>query len=178
MNTQRFIGEIRIFAGNYAPEGWALCDGRTLQIKDGLQLFHLIRTTFGGDGQNTFGLPDLRGRVGLGSGQTPKGFRQMGETGGVEQVSITKTQLPRHTHAAFSSSGVGNSSDSPANNFWGVSQAVQYNDTVTPDKSMAAGAIGPEGAGKPHDNMLPFLSLNYIIALTGDEPALPFIPGQ
>lgn len=179
MNTPQFIGEIRLFASNFAPQGWAFCDGRTLTVKDNLRLFHLIGTKFGGDGTNTFNLPDLRGRVALGLGQGPEWFRQIGEMGGVEQVTLTHTQIPRHTHSAWSSTGTGESSDSPADNFWGKSQAVQYNDLgATADKNMAPGTIMPEGSNKAHDNMLPFLSINYIIALKGEEPALPFIPGQ
>lgn len=178
METPHFIGEIKIFAGNFAPAGWAFCDGQKLTVKDNLSLFNLIRTNFGGDGKDTFTLPDLRGRVAVGIGNGGLSFRKIGEIGGVEQVTLITQHLPKHTHNARCSND-GETSDSPKDNYWAKSNALQYNNVgATADKRMASGAVMPEGSGKAHNNMLPFLSLNYIIALTGDMPDFPFIPGQ
>jgi len=171
MNIPVYIGEIQIFAGNFAPEGFAFCDGRLLQIGEYKELYALLSTTYGGDGRTTFGLPDLRGRLPIHFGSTPNGYYTIGETSGVETVTLTTQQIPKHTHNPRALSAAGDS-DSPANNFWArSSRAQQFKDgTITANAPMNPGTISTTGKGKPHDNMQPFIALNFIIALTGKMP--------
>lgn len=163
-----YVGEIRIFAGNFAPAGWMFCDGSILPISENEVLFNLIGTTYGGDGQQTFALPDLRSRVPIhvGSGFT------LAQTGGVETVTLTTGQLPQHTHAPRASAEAGTSGD-PAGTVWAASN--DYGQYLTPpdltNGLMAPGAIGAAGGSQPHDNMLPFLSVNFIISLFGIFPS-------
>ncbi len=161
-----FIGEIRLFAGNFAPQGWAFCDGSLMAIADNDALFNLIGTTYGGDGQNTFALPDLRSRVPIHQGP---GF-VIGQIGGEESVTLTTQQIPAHSHVAQCRAGTSNSAN-PSGNFWGSSSALQYavpGDAVGP---MATAALPPTGGSQPHDNMIPFLGINYIISLFGVFPS-------
>lgn len=167
MNIPVYLGEIQIFTGNFAPEGFAFCDGRLLQIGEYKELYALLGVTYGGDGRTTFGLPDLRGRLPIHFGATYR----IGEAGGVEQVSLTKQQIPRHTHNARASTNAGDS-ESPTDNFWAKSPRSQQfkSGTITANAPMNAGTISSTGKGKSHDNMQPFLALNFIIALTGKMP--------
>ncbi len=161
-----FIGEIRLFAGNFAPQGWAFCDGSLMAIAENDALFNLIGTTYGGDGQNTFALPDLRSRVPIHQGP---GF-VIGQAAGEESVTLTIQQIPIHSHAAQCRAGTSNSAN-PSGNFWGSSSALQYaapGDTVS---AMAAAALPAAGGSQPHDNMIPFLGINYIISLFGVFPS-------
>jgi microcystin-dependent protein len=161
-----YIGEIRIFAGNFAPNGWLFCDGSLLPISQYDTLFQLIGTTFGGDGQQTFQLPDLRGRVPLNQGS---GF-VMGQAGGQELVTLTTSQLPSHTHVAAGSSVPGNA-DSPAGaNAWAAVATPLYG-AVAPNASMNASALAATGGNQPHDNMPPFVGINFIISLFGVFPS-------
>jgi len=162
--SQPFVGEIRMAGFNFPPAGWARCDGSLLPIAENDTLFNLIGTTYGGDGQSTFALPDLRGRmpVHAGNGLT------LGQVGGVEQVTLTSNQIPSHTHAAQAQNSVGNSA-SPANSVWANSTLNQF--TAGPAAAaMNAANVAASGGNQPHDNMMPFTAVNFIISLFGIYP--------
>lgn len=175
-----YIGEIRLFAGNFAPRGWAFCMGQLLSISQNTTLFSLIGTYYGGNGQTTFALPDYRGRVPINQGQGP-GLSNytMGQTGGTETVTLTSNQIPAHQHALNATTAQG-SATTPNNTVMlatpvepGVQTAlyvVPGNSTVNP-VPMAAQSIGQAGGNQPHTNMMPTLAMNYIIALEGIFPA-------
>ncbi|WP_457418937.1 phage tail protein [Roseateles sp. P5_E7] len=164
-----FIGEIRLFGGNFAPAGWALCQGQLISIAENDALFNLIGTTYGGDGVQTFALPDLRGRVpvhqGRGAGLSS---RVIGEVGGSEAVTLTLAQMPQHSHAMNASSAAA-TMGSPGGALLATTAVNSY-DTGAGSTAMAAGAIGSSGASQPHVNMGPTLALNYIISLFGIFP--------
>lgn len=164
--SQSFIGEIRMFAGNFAPDGWMMCEGQTLYISENDALFTLIGTTYGGDGQETFNLPDLRGRVPIHQGSN----YLMGDMGGVEQVTLTTQQIPSHNHAAIGAAVTGDQTTAngalPANSV----TITPYLNTA-PDANFNASAISPAGGGQPHANFQPYLCLNYIISLFGIFPS-------
>ena len=165
-----FIGEIEIVGFNFAPTGWATCDGQLLAISQNTALFSLLGTQFGGDGKSTFALPDLRGRMAIGQGQGP-GLQNfvIGEAGGEEQVTLTVAQMPAHTHRAMGSSA---SADSTAvgGNVWGTTAVFLYS-SGSPSVSMNPLAIGAVGGGSPHENRPPYLVMNFIIALQGIFPS-------
>lgn len=168
-NVDQFVGEIRMFAGNFAPEGWAFCDGSLLQIAENDVLFALIGTRFGGDGQVTFALPDLRGRISIGRGVSSVGTHfSLGQLGGTEQVTLTENQLPEHTHGVAAQSGDA-SSTSPEGMVW--AKGLQQFSTKQPNALMHSDLIQATGGGQPHDNMMPFLPISYIIALYGVFPS-------
>ncbi len=164
-----YVGEVRLFAGNFAPLGWAFCQGQLVPISENETLFNLIGTTYGGDGQQTFALPDLRGRVpvhqGQGLGLTP---RQMGEMAGVESVALTAVQMPAHSHALRARTAAA-SVTTPAGALLGATSVNSY-DNTSAGTPMAAAAITGTGGSQPHDNMAPTLALNYIISLFGIYP--------
>ncbi|MFN3589936.1 MAG: phage tail protein [Spirosomataceae bacterium] len=167
-----YIGTISIFAGSFVPQDWALCDGRTLPIAQNAALFSILGTTYGGDGKTTFALPDLRGRIPIGAGQG-NGLtrRDLGKTGGVETVTLTTQQIPAHTHTFNALSGSRESKD-PTGNYLGIAGGNFYSvfnpgDTLIP---MGSDAVSPAGGGQPHENMPPFLGLNYIICIKGLFP--------
>jgi microcystin-dependent protein len=165
-----YIGEIRMFAGNFAPAGWALCQGQLVPISENDALFNLIGTTYGGDGQNTFALPNLQSRVpvhmGTGAGQTVT----IGQTGGEEEVTLTVNQIPAHSHVP-QCDGTGNSSNSPSATVWAGTTTLKQFSSSAPNVSMAANALGSAGGSQPHDNMVPFLAINFIISLFGVFPS-------
>ncbi len=163
--AEPFIGEIRMFAGNYAPQGWALCDGQLLAISQNDALFSLLGTTYGGDGRTTFGLPDMRGRLPIHEGA---GHR-LGEKAGSEQVSLTANQLPAHSHALNASTNAA-ANTSPAENVTAVSTDTNIYGADNP-VSMDAAMLSNSGGGQPHDNVMPFQCLNFIIALFGIFPS-------
>lgn len=168
-----YIGEIRMFAGNFAPSGWAFCDGSLLSIANYEALYQLIGTTYGGDGVNTFALPDLRSRVPLHQGTGPGSSTYvLGQNGGGETVTLTATQLPAHVHTAQGSSDVG-TTNSPGAGVWAAQPLVeQFQPTPTPGESMNPASIAAStGGGQPHDNMLPYLGINFIISLFGVFPS-------
>lgn len=167
-----YIGEIKLFAGNFAPLGWAFCDGSVIGINANEALFKLIGTTYGGDGLATFALPDLRGRVPLNFGQgNGLSLRKLGESGGAETVVVTSEQLPAHKHIPQANSGAGNS-DSVAAHYWsGSAKTAQFAADSTTDTTMNSKAIGANGDNQPHENMLPFLALNFIICMEGVFPS-------
>lgn len=171
--AQPYVGEIRLFAGNFAPSGWMLCDGQLLAIADNDVLFQLIGTTFGGDGQSTFALPNLQSRVPIHMGTAQSGTTyQLGEMAGVESVTLTVQQIPAHTHPAMCRNTAGSSTADPTNGTWTHSDVSQYS-TAAPDTAFGNPAILTTGVGgsQPHENMVPYLAINYIISLFGIFPS-------
>lgn len=167
-----FTGEIKMFGGNFAPQSFAFCDGQVVPISQYDQLFALIGTTYGGDGVNTFGLPDLRSRIPLGQGSGP-GLtnRVLGNNGGTELVQLNTNQLPAHSHPAACNTGAGDSS-TPAGNFWAANSntaVAQY--SATSNTNMNAGEGSPTGSNLSHTNLMPFLAVNFIISLYGFFPS-------
>ena len=179
-----YIGEIRLFAGNFAPAGWMFCSGQLLPISTYTTLFALLGTTYGGDGQSTFALPDMRSRIpmsqGTGSGLTP---RILGETGGSEAVTLTSSQMPSHTHSLMANSSSANTATSDptnqvlatsVNSSGGTNQDAHY---LTPGAPISAtlplntAAIGSAGNSLTHSNIMPVCALNYIIAFEGIFPS-------
>jgi microcystin-dependent protein len=162
-----YIGEIRIMACNFAPSGWNFCDGSLLPISEYEALFNLIGTTYGGDGQTTFALPDLRGRAPVHQGSS----FVIGQLSGQETVILTSSQIPIHSHVPLAAAGAGsNPVNSPANNFWSGSTGGQFT-AQAPGVSMSPAAVGSIGGSQPHDNMPPFLVLNFVISLFGVFPS-------
>ena len=170
--AQPYIGEIRMFGGTFIPAGWTFCDGRLLPISEYETFFNLIGTTYGGDGQETFAVPDLQGRVPVHMGQGP-GITQnyvIGELAGVEEVTLNEAQLPRHSHAMLASTGPGGSAN-PEGNVIGSPPAVTIFKRETPEKAMAASMVLPVGGSQPHENRMPYLTITYIISLFGLYPS-------
>jgi microcystin-dependent protein len=165
--AQPYVGEIRIFAGNFAPAGWMFCDGQLLPISENETLFNLIGTTYGGDGQSTFALPDLRGRVPLHMGN---GFT-LAQTGGVETVTLTTTQIPAHGHPLLTA-GVSGDAQHVSNNVLadGTGGLNPYQPAVS-GTPMNATSLNNAGGSQPHDNMQPYLVLDFIISLFGIFPS-------
>ena len=171
--AQPYVGEIRMFGGNFAPNGWMFCDGQLLPISENETLFQLIGTMYGGDGQSTFALPDLQGRIPLHFGTGPDGISYIqGDKAGVETVTLTTQQTPIHTHAQQCSSGSGLISADPVNNVASKTDLSQYS------SAGATVAMGnpnllsdPTGGSQPHENCMPFLCINYIISLFGIFPS-------
>jgi microcystin-dependent protein len=161
-----FIGEIRMFAGNFAPAGWAFCNGAVIPISENEALFNLIGTTYGGDGQTTFALPNLQSRVPVHVGP---GFA-LGQSGGAEAVTLTTSQIPAHGHVPQCNSGAGNQ-QGPGSGVWAVPSASTIYSDVAPSLAMAPAAIGSAGGSQPHDNMIPFLVVNFILSLFGVFPS-------
>jgi microcystin-dependent protein len=165
-----YLGEIRYVSFNFAPSGWAMCNGQLLPINQNAALFNLIGTTYGGDGQTTFALPDMRGRVPVATGQGVNlSSRILGEQGGQETVTLTVEQMPAHRHPIKASSAAGNSK-APSGNVLanGGSTAVYSNQA--PDVELGSKAVTSVGQGQPHENMQPFLAMTCIIALQGIYP--------
>jgi microcystin-dependent protein len=170
MAAQPFIGEIALFAGNFAPLGFAFCNGQLLSIADYDALFALIGTTYGGDGQTTFALPDLRGRVPIHQGTNVGNTYVIGQLGGAENVTLNTTQIPAHTHAPVANSNTGNA-DTPSGNVWAkATNATPYGATPA-TLNLNASTIGNIGGGQAHSNMIPFIAVNYIISLFGIFPS-------
>jgi microcystin-dependent protein len=162
--SQPYVGEIRLFAGNFAPNGWMFCNGQLLAISEYDVIFDLIGTTYGGDGQTTFALPNLQSRVPVHVGS---GF-VIGQMSGTETVTLTVNQIPAHTHPAQAASG-GGTSNNPAGNVWANWPGSQFSDQgIT--AAMNAAAVGFAGGSQSHDNRMPFLTLNFIISLFGIFP--------
>lgn len=171
--SEPFIGQITIVAFDFAPKGWALCNGQILPIAQNTALFSLLGTTFGGNGQTTFALPDLRGRTPIHWGTGP-GLPSvtLGESSGSETVTLTINQLPMHNHIAMATTTPGDMPN-PGGNMWAVeSQGATfvYSDQ-TPNGTMAQNAIAPAGGSQPHTNLQPYLTVNFVIALVGIFPS-------
>ena len=165
--AQPYVGEIRMFAGNFAPAGWMFCEGQLLPISENETLFQLIGTTYGGDGQSTFALPDLRGRLPLHFGN---GFI-LAETGGAETITLTVSQIPAHGHTLSCVSGGGTTSN-PQNNLWANSDVAQYSTVISPLVQMGNPTVSSDadGGSQPHENFQPYLCIDFIISLFGIFP--------
>ena len=164
--AQPYVGEIRMFAGNFAPTGWMFCEGQLLPISENETLFQLIGTTYGGDGQSTFALPDLRGRLPLHQGN---GFI-LAETGGAEEITLTVSQIPAHSHPLLASAEVGNDPN-PQGGLYAESSAISLYQSVSPSSAMAPAAVGSTGGSQPHTNLQPYLCIDFIISLFGIFPS-------
>lgn len=164
--AQPYVGEIRIFAGNFAPAGWMFCDGQLLAISENETLFNLIGTTYGGDGQSTFALPDLRGRIPLHFG----GGFVLAETGGAETITLTVNQIPAHSHPLLAAQ-VGGDQVSPAGNVLANSFNVTPYINDQPNGNFSAAAVSSIGGSQPHSNFQPYICINYIISLFGIFPS-------
>ncbi len=175
--SEPFIAEIKIFAGNFAPRGWAFCDGQLLQLAQNTALFSLIGTTYGGDGRTTVGLPNLQGRAPMHPGQgAGLSRRTLGQNGGVETVTLAAAQMSAHTHSPAGRSCVNGPANqsSPANNVPAeepMALTAFYSDEE-PD-AQTAPAMSSAGGGQSHNNMQPFLAINFVIALVGVYPSRP-----
>lgn len=160
-----YVGEIRMIAFSFPPNGWMYCDGAPLPISENETLFQLIGTTYGGDGQETFNLPDLRGRLPTHQGN---GFT-LGEAAGTEEVTITTQQMPVHNHAMLGSTDIANSPN-PGTNVMARSGQVNSLINSAPTVPMSAQFLGPDGGSQPHTNMQPYLGINFVISLFGIYP--------
>lgn len=161
-----YVGEIRMFGGNFAPVGWAFCQGQLLSIAEYQTLFQLIGTTYGGDGQSTFALPNLASRIPVHTGEN----YVLGQTGGEETVTLTTQQIPAHAHPLSASTGTGAQS-SPAGNVLANSATVALYSGEAPNVSLAPQSVQSAGGSQPHDNMQPFVAINFIISLFGIFPS-------
>jgi microcystin-dependent protein len=170
-----FLAEIRIFTGNFAPKGWALCDGQLLPISQNTALFSLLGTTYGGDGKSNFALPDLQGCAPMQAGQGPGlSLRDLGETAGEQTVTLLQTEMPSHSHTAQGSTG--SNQTTPVNNAWASGAKLgggnlYFPSTPASNVQMNPFATSIAGGNLPHNNMPPFLGLTFIIALQGVFPA-------
>ncbi len=161
-----YVGEIRMFGGNFAPAGWHFCDGSLLAISNNETLFNLIGTTYGGDGLSTFALPDLRGRLPVHQG----GGLTLAQTGGTETVTLTTTTIPAHSHPYLASTSPGGTND-PTGNVLAAAVAGSAYVQMAPTTPLAATSIGSTGGSQPHDNMQPYLCVSFIISLFGVFPS-------
>jgi microcystin-dependent protein len=164
--AQPYVGEIRMFAGNFAPAGWMFCEGQLLPISENETLFNLIGTTYGGDGQSTFALPDLRGRLPVHLGNE----FVLAESGGVEEVTLTVNQIASHTHALLGTTSIVNDAN-PANNVTGQTNTFDLYQSTPGGQPMAPQSIGPVGGSQPHTNFQPYLCVDFIISLFGLFPS-------
>jgi microcystin-dependent protein len=163
--AQPYVGEIRMFAGNFAPAGWMFCEGQLLPISENETLFQLIGTTYGGDGQSTFALPDLRGRIPIHQGN---GFI-LAETGGAEEITLTVNQIPAHAHPMLASNSAA-TAKAPTGALFAIAQGDVYTSGFTPS-NMSPQSIGPTGGSQPHTNFQPYLCVDFIISLFGLFPS-------
>jgi microcystin-dependent protein len=161
-----FLGEIDLVAFNFAPHGWALCNGQILPIAQNQALFALLGTTYGGNGTTTFALPDLRGRRAISS----DGTHPLGQLAGEESVTLVLNQIPSHSHTFIANSAPGNALG-PGSHYWASASQVNLYSTSAALTALSPLAIGFAGGNQPHDNMSPYLVLNYIIALQGIFPS-------
>ena len=169
---QPYVGEIRMFAGNFAPAGWAFCAGQLLPISENETLFQLIGTTYGGDGQSTFALPDLRGRIPIHQGQGPGlSSHTIAESSGVENVTLTVNQMPAHPHA-FMGTASNASVANPANAVVAAPSTIDlFRPATAPTANLAANALEMAGGSQPHDNLQPYLCVSFIISFFGIFPS-------
>jgi microcystin-dependent protein len=166
-----YLGEIRAVGFTFPPPGWATCNGSLLSISENEALFNLLGTAFGGDGQTTFGLPDLRGRVPVHQGQgSGLSSYTMGQTGGVPTVALTTSQIPSHTHTLACQTAAGSSAAASGNYIAGITYTEKVYATPGTVEAMAS-AVGTSGGSQPHNNLQPYLAINYIIATEGIYPS-------
>lgn len=169
--SEPFVGEIRMFAGNFAPRGWAFCDGQLLAVSQNDALFSLLGTIYGGDGRTTFGLPDLRGRIPIHAGHGPGlSERRLGAKGGEEKVTLTVNQLPSHGHPFQASQDLAGDS-APADHVPGQSPSIDLYLEDAPVVQLNSAAITNTGGSRSHTNLMPFLCIHFIIALVGIYPS-------
>lgn len=167
--SEPFVAEIRIFAGNFAPRGWAFCNGQLLPVSQNTALFSLIGTTYGGDGRSTTALPDLQGRAPMHPGRGPGlTARRLGQRGGTETVTLSEAQLPNHSHSMEVSVEDGERRD-PSGSYFGRGNAIYANPSNT--ASMASQSLPNTGGSQAHNNLQPYLAMNFIIALVGLYPS-------
>ncbi len=164
--AQPYVGEIRMFAGNFAPAGWMFCEGQLLPISENETLFQLLGTTYGGDGESTFALPDLRGRIPIHQGN---GFI-LAETGGVEEITLTVNQIPAHSHPLIASAGIG-TQPTAQDNVLAKTTNVDLYSGDDPDTNMSPVMVGATGGSQPHTNFMPYLCVDFIISLFGIFPS-------
>lgn len=166
-----FLGEIRMFAGNFPPSGWAFCDGQLLPVAQYAELFALFGTRFGGDGESEFALPDMRGRVPVHQGVGPSlTSRRLGAVGGVEHVTLSQEEMAEHGHAMAGGASLA-TSQSPKGAYLARTAGIDmYNEDDPPVTSLHAQALSTEGEGEAHENMQPFLCVHFIVALRGAQP--------
>ncbi len=168
--SEPFIAEIRIFAGNFAPRGWAFCDGQLLPISQNTALFSLIGTTYGGDGRTTTALPNLQGRAPMHPGRGPGlTSRRLGQRGGVETVTLTEAQMPNHTHTLVGNNENEGEDNDPQNNYTGGDNGIYA--AANNLQAMKGNSLVAQGGGQAHNNLQPFLVLTFIIALVGLYPS-------
>jgi microcystin-dependent protein len=170
-----FVAEIRIFPFNFAPTGWAFCNGQLMAISQNTALFSLLGTTYGGNGKSNFALPDLQGRAPMFGGQGPGlSLRDLGETGGSATVSLIQSEMPLHNHAMVAADEAG-TTNNPAGAFPArpFGRGNNLYTSGTPPISMAPQALAPAGGGQPHNNLMPYLTLNFCIAMQGIFPSRP-----
>ena len=168
--SQPYVGEIRMFAGNFAPAGWMFCEGQLLVISEFETLFNLIGTTYGGDGQSTFQLPDLRGRLPIHQGNLAGTTFTLAETGGVETVTLTIPQIPNHSHPYLATTNPGSDS-TPINNILAAPTTIDLFKIANPTSAMSASAVTSIGGSQPHNNFQPYLCVDFIISLFGIFPS-------
>lgn len=176
--SEPFIGEVKLFGFNFAPRGYAFCNGALLSIQQNTALFSILGTTYGGNGTTTFGLPNLQGRAAVGAGQGPGlTFRSLGETGGQATVTLNSTQIPQHTHGLNAATLT---PQNPAQNVASPTAQAQlglsapnniYIDPVAPNTALIASSISPVGGNAPHDNTQPYLAVNFCVAMQGIFPS-------
>jgi microcystin-dependent protein len=166
-----YVGEIRIFAGNFPPNGWAFCDGALLSISENSTLFTLIGTIYGGDGQTTFALPDLRGRVPIHQGSSGGSSFVIGQNGGSETVTLTTNQIPAHGHALQASTDQAGSATNPTNQVLAQTTPVKLYSVFAGTASLATQSIVNNGGNQSHENLQPYLGLNFILSLYGVYPS-------
>ena len=170
--SQPYIGEIRMFGGNFAPAGWAFCDGQLMAISENDTLFNLLGTTYGGDGQETFGIPDLRGRVPIHMGTAKSGTTYTeGEMAGVESVTLTVQQMPSHNHSMLANPNTGTGANPQGNVLDQTSGAILIYKEQAPTAVMSPLCVGPDGGSQPHENLQPYACINFIISLFGVYPS-------
>ncbi len=169
--AQPYVGEIRMFAGNFAPAGWMFCEGQQLPISENETLFQLIGTTYGGDGQSTFNLPNLLARIPIHMGNGPDGINYpIAQNAGTTEVTLTTQQIPVHSHPVLASGDPGLDIN-PANAMLGLSPNIKdFREGATPNTAMAVQTVTPTGGSQPHSNLMPYLCINYIISLFGIFP--------
>lgn len=169
--SQPYVGEIRMFGGNFAPAGWSFCNGSVLSINDNEVLFQLIGTTYGGDGQSTFALPNLQSRVPIHAGSGPGTTFSLAQSGGTETVTLTTQQLPAHAHPLIANNNTANTA-TPSNGYLARSSDIKaFVGNSTPSDSLLPTTVTNSGGNQPHENVQPFLCVNFIISLFGIFPS-------
>ncbi len=170
--SEPFVGEIRMFAGNFAPRGWAFCDGQLLAVSQNDALFSLLGTIYGGDGRTTFGLPDMRGRIPIHAGSGPGlSQRRLGAKSGAEKVTLTVNQLPSHQHNVSASASGASSGDPSGKVSASTAPTNIYSNALATAQNMSGAAISTVGGSRSHTNLMPFLCVHFIIALFGIYPS-------